>query len=263
MIFFAPLAALMVGAQPYNWADTGAINYNAVAGVQPFFGAGPAAVDNKQSGANQEAVRGPEGRPAISQAEFDRLYGKNKSIQTSKKRILPAILIAAQLGLSGGGIVGAIASESILKNACTNKGRPTASKEDDNKMELCPEGVAGIFNGFCYCYNMPDGSVCRSDAMCYSKHCRGSSGIYTSGICGKLAVDSSCSINADCTNNACGRNGQRDSNKICCSSGAVCAATNSLDYCKNSLGRGSVCWTDCQCKNGNCKGNTWGNGKCN
>lgn len=78
----------------------------------------------------------------------------------------------------------------------------------------------------------------------------------------KLNVGQKCSINKDCKNNACGRNGGVNSPTICCPGNKVFNSPSGYDYCENVLELNRECGSDKQCKSGNCDGNTFDNGHC-
>jgi len=140
-----------------------------------------------------------------------------------------------------------------INNAC---GRETAA--DDALKICCPSGRSDRFAGFDYCAAMPNGSVCWSDAQCAAGYCKDNQGGLQKGICsGRLEPNSSCDVNAECLNQACGRETAADgARKICCPSGSI---TNygGFDYC-TQMPVGSVCWSDFMCASGVCQGNLGG-----
>lgn len=77
---------------------------------------------------------------------------------------------------------------------------------------------------------------------------------------GKPAGES-CSSNADCSNDSCGRPNADDAPLQCCASGIT--NYGGYDYCK-SMSSGTVCWSDSMCASGNCAGNMSGlqRGRC-
>jgi hypothetical protein len=156
-----------------------------------------------------------------------------------------------------------------INNKCTKNceckngacGRETAA--DGTPTKCCKSGKVGTYDGYSYCLDMPDGSTCWSDAQCKTGYCRGNLGGLQKGICGKLNVGEKCDIDANCKNGACGRETAADgAPKKCCKSGKV-GRYSGYDYCLG-MPDGSTCWSDAQCKYGNCKGNLGGlqRGKC-
>ena len=145
-----------------------------------------------------------------------------------------------------------------FNSQCQNDacGRQTAA--DNAPLICCPSGSIDTFGGFDYCTQMPDGSVCWSDAMCAGGTCKGNAGGLQKGICtGNLPVNSSCTENADCSNNACGRKTAAEGAPlICCPSNNI-DIFGGFDYC-TQMPNGSVCWSDAMCAGGTCKGNAGG-----
>ncbi len=68
---------------------------------------------------------------------------------------------------------------------------------------------------------------------------------------------SQCSVNANCSNGACGRQTARDGAPLVC-----CPSNNNIDYAGfdycTDMPNGSQCWLDRMCGSGNCKGNAYG-----
>jgi hypothetical protein len=121
----------------------------------------------------------------------------------------------------------------------------------DNAKYICCKKT-GIFFGNDYCLDMPENSVCRSDAQCASGYCRGNNGGITEGKCyQRRPVGGSCSVDNDCQNGACGRKNAGTDMKTCCSSGSTSRWTNQKDYC-DGLSVGTLCHQDSNCQNGAC-----------
>jgi hypothetical protein len=140
---------------------------------------------------------------------------------------------------------------------CQNRACARATAADNAGKVCCASGKFETYAGYDYCLNMPDKSVCWSDAMCSAGTCRGNSGGTRKGICGKLAVAEACESNGDCQNGACARATADDgAGKVCCAGGRF-GHFGGYDYCYG-MGRGSVCWSDAMCASGNCKGNASG-----
>lgn len=158
--------------------------------------------------------------------------------------------------------VGALCSKysSCQNGACARK---TAA--DNEPTICCPSGKMGTYAFYDYCYGMPDGSVCWSDAMCANGDCAGvNAPVKRKGTCGGREVGWSCGVDAECKNRACGRKTADDENKICCpSGGAVRWAKYAKDYC-TGMPAGTSCGLDKMCASGSCKGNALGfkKGKC-
>lgn len=90
-----------------------------------------------------------------------------------------------------------------------------------------------------------------------AKACRRNEGGIIKGTCGKFDVGESCSIDADCKNNACARETAADNApKTCCSSGKNSRYAG-YDYC-SEMPNGSTCWSDAMCASKTCKGNLSG-----
>ena len=152
---------------------------------------------------------------------------------------------------------GDIGDSCGVNGDCKNStcGRETAA--DGAPLTCCKSGGTKTYAGFDYCSNMPDNSVCWSDAMCASGLCKGNAGGFQKGSCAvKKDIGQSCGSNSDCKNNACGRRNAGGDDLICCpSNGITTYAFN--DYC-TGMPRGSVCWSDAMCGSDNCRGNLYG-----
>lgn len=61
-------------------------------------------------------------------------------------------------------------------------GRKTAAEGDEGNYVCCPSGT-DLFDGHDYCKGLPNGSVCKSDAMCATDYCDGSNGMGARGTC--------------------------------------------------------------------------------
>jgi hypothetical protein len=131
---------------------------------------------------------------------------------------------------------------------CQNAACGRIGDVDDAKF-CCPTGQTASYFGFDWCSNEPVGAVCKHDAQCQTDNC-------LNGRCQPLKKQrgEDCSWDADCENDACGREGDVD-RKVCCSSDAV-GSFMGFDWCAN-YEVGKTCKHDVQCKTGNCL-----NGKC-
>jgi len=161
--------------------------------------------------------------------------------------------------LSGLGI-GCIATKDT-KEDCTKDceckggrgcGRLTAA--DGAKTVCCPAGTESkTFGAHDYCYGMPDGSVCWSDAMCKTGYCRGNAGGTQKGVCGKLKSGTVCSKDADCDGSrGCGRLQRGDSKTVCCPPGTQVGTYGGYDYCYG-MADGKKCFSDAMCKSKHCR----------
>lgn len=135
--------------------------------------------------------------------------------------------------------------------------RKTAS-DDDEENYICCDG--GTFGSNDFCYNMPDGSSCWSDAMCESGQCSGNNGGGNRGTCiSPKEEGESCPTtrDSDCTGDLmCARKTASDDDAdtyICCDGGTY----GSNDFCYN-MPDGSACWSDAMCDSGLCSGNMGG-----
>lgn len=61
-------------------------------------------------------------------------------------------------------------------------GRKTAAEGDEGNYICCESGTE-LFDGHDYCKGLPNGSVCKSDAMCATDYCDGSNGLGARGTC--------------------------------------------------------------------------------
>lgn len=115
----------------------------------------------------------------------------------------------------------------------------------------CPSGGLDLYDFLDYCTEMPNGSVCLSDAMCASNNC-------INNTCSDLyPVGATCTSNSDCQNDACGRQTAADGAQlICCPSGQIVTYAF-FDYC-TEMPSGSVCWLDSMCSSDDCSGNVGG-----
>lgn len=68
-------------------------------------------------------------------------------------------------------------------------GRKTAAATDEGNYVCCADGT-DLFLGHDYCKEMPNGSVCMSDAMCASDYCDGSNGLGKKGTCANKPASS-------------------------------------------------------------------------
>ncbi len=138
---------------------------------------------------------------------------------------------------------------------CKNDHCARESARDGAKKVCCKSGKSGRFGGFDYCYSMPDGTTCWSDAMCASGYCRGNAGGTKKGVCGKLNVGQSCGVDGDCKNGHCARASATDgAKKVCCRSGKS-GRYGGFDYCYG-MADGTTCWSDAMCATGFCRGST-------
>lgn len=151
-------------------------------------------------------------------------------------------------------------------NAC---GRAQAGAEN---LQCCKSGVATeLYAGFYYCYGMSAGTPCWSDAMCSSGYCKGNAGGLQKGVCtdklpngvwGEPSL-SECDSDADCSNDSCARLKAGTDTLNCCpdTDQGIWAG---FFFCHQAP-TGTPCWSDSQCRNGNCKGNMYGvqQGICN
>jgi hypothetical protein len=173
-------------------------------------------------------------------------------------------------GNAGGLQRGTCTGDEPVGSKCTENadckngacGRQTA--QDGAPLICCPSGHTDTYGGYDYCTEMPDGSVCWSDAMCAGGTCKGNAGGFQKGTCtGNVPVGGSCSEDADCRNRACGRKTAAPNEGLsCCASGHTTTYAG-YDYCTD-MPAGSICWSDAMCASGNCKGNAGGfqRGKC-
>jgi hypothetical protein len=143
---------------------------------------------------------------------------------------------------------------------CKNGACGRATAADGAELTCCNSGKTTGYAGFDYCGDMPDDSVCWSNAMCQSGFCRDNGGGTRKGKCGKGIVNDSCGINNDCKNGACGRATAADGAELtCCKSGKT-QMFGGFDYCTD-MPDGSVCWSDAMCQSGLCDGNGGGTSK--
>lgn len=82
-------------------------------------------------------------------------------------------------------IVGYGSSECSHNNECKNNacGRITAA--DNAPLVCCKSNHLDSYWGYDYCTQMPDGSICWSDAMCAAGYCKNNAGGTKKGICGR------------------------------------------------------------------------------
>lgn len=155
---------------------------------------------------------------------------------------------------------GKVADQCGVNKDCANGACGRATAADGTKLTCCPSGKVSSYGGFDYCTDMPDESVCWSNAQCASGFCRDNGGGFRKGKCGKGAPTDKCGVNGDCANGACGREGAASGTPLtCCKSGKV-GTFGGYDYCLEQPD-GAQCWSDAQCLTGNCKGNAGGTRK--
>jgi hypothetical protein len=184
-----------------------------------------------------------------------RLYDIAKSLNKSLAK--PGeLLVRATSDLVVGETGAPLCTSSSSQCACA---RETAS--DNPQMVCCKSGKTHMYAGYLYCAELPDTSICWSDAMCASGLCKGNSGGTKKGICiARSPVGASCNIDANCANNACGRATANDGAiKVCCASGSTTRYAG-YDYC-TSMPSQSTCWANTMCASGTCKGNWYGTKK--
>ena len=110
----------------------------------------------------------------------------------------------------------------------------------------CPAGTyVGSPDGITdYCYGMPNGYKCRTDAMCKS-------GLFCDDTCKpKKANNAACSgDDSHCQSGGCGFPERGAYGRVCCAHGT--SAHGDSDYCKR-MDVGKKCWTNAMCANGKC-----------
>ena len=143
-------------------------------------------------------------------------------------------------------------------NECQNAACARLTAADGATKACCPSGKSGLYAGYYYCLDMPDGSVCWTDTQCKSKVCQGNAGGTKKGICvSPKPVNASCNDNSECQNNTCARpTAAKDATKVCCPSGKS-GLYAGYYYCLD-MPKGSTCWSDAQCNSKNCEGNMGG-----
>ena len=122
-------------------------------------------------------------------------------------------------------------SKCKLDAQCASGACARATAADGAQLECCA-GEKTNYSGNDYCKNMPNGSVCWSDAMCANEICEGNVYGAKKGLCsGKLAVGAPCAEHKECENKACGRETAAVGASTCCKSGEI---TNywGFDICK-------------------------------
>lgn len=138
---------------------------------------------------------------------------------------------------------------------CNNKacGRETAA-EHAIKV-CCPSGDFSTYAGFDYCTQMPNGSVCWSDAMCASLYCAGNASGFQRGVCTTNKLTSqNCFSSSECNNGACGLQTAADGAPlICCPSGET-SEWWGINYC-TELPTGSICGRNSMCASNFCRDN--------
>ncbi len=134
--------------------------------------------------------------------------------------------------------------------------RPTAA--DNAPLKCCASGKSLMYAFYDYCSNMPENSVCWSDAECDSGYCRDNwSGLQKGKCFNRRKAGSSCEYDGDCLNGACARPTAADNAPLqCCPSGKS-GMYGGYYYCLG-MPDGSTCWSDAECKSGTCKGNWYG-----
>ena len=156
-------------------------------------------------------------------------------------------------------------NEQCLSLACGRANSTITGK--DGPFTCCGSGYEMI-DGRMYCKDMANGTVCRQNWQCKSKHCVGSGtlGSHNGKCIDQFTTGMACTLNEQCLSLACGRANStitgKDGPFTCCGSGYE--MIDGRMYCKD-MANGTVCRQNWQCKSKHCVGSgTLGthNGKC-
>ncbi len=132
-------------------------------------------------------------------------------------------------------------NKDCLNNTCA---RETAAK--NAPFVCCPSGKREMYSAYWYCQGMPNGSKCRSNAMCESNWC-------DHGTCSpKKEAGITCKKNKDCLNNTCAREtAAKNAPFVCCPSGKR-EMYSAYWYCQG-MPNGSKCRSNAMCANHKCE----------